>query len=147
MVAFPSVEWFEALGERVAEHKEAFRRLGYFDADVGIKIDANGAGSKGFVIKFEDYGVKGVRATTDPVKGADFTIEGSLDAWSDMVRNIREHGEPDLDHTLNRLTMAGVPLKVLAEDQLKTDLFYRFNQSIQAFFNEAASVATDFATV
>ena len=27
----------------------------------------------------------------------------SLDA---MVRNIREHGEPDLEHTLNRLTMA-----------------------------------------
>ena len=145
MVMFPSVEWFEALGERVAKDKKEFRRLGYFDANVGIKIDGNGAGSKGYVISFEDYGVKGVRASDDPGKGADFTIEGSLDAWSDMVRNIREHGEPDLDHTLNRLTMAGVPLNVVAEDQLKTDVFYRFNQSIQAFFNEAASVPTEFA--
>jgi hypothetical protein len=145
MVTFPSVEWFEALGERVAKDKKEFRRLGYFDADVGIKIDANGAGSRGYVISFEDYGVKDVRASDDPGKGADFTIEGSLDAWSDMVRNIQEHGEPDLDHTLNRLTMAGVPLKVVAEDQLKTDIFYRFNQSIQAFFNEAAAVPTEFA--
>ena len=146
MVTFPSVEWFEALGNRVAEEKEEFRRLGYFDADVGVKIDANGTGSTGYVIEFEDYGVKGVRAVDDPVKTADFTIEGSLDAWSDMVRNIREHGGPDLDHTLNRLTMAGVPLKVVAEDQLKTDIFYRFNQSIQAFFNEAAGVPTEFGT-
>lgn len=146
MVTFPSVEWFEALGNRVAEEKEEFRRLGYFDADVGVKIDANGTGSTGYVIEFEDYGVKGVRAVEDPVKTADFTIEGSLDAWSDMVRNIREHGGPDLDHTLNRLTMAGVPLKVVAEDQLKTDIFYRFNQSIQAFFNEAAGVPTEFGT-
>jgi len=145
MVMFPSVEWFEALGERVAKDKKEFRRLGYFDANVGIKIDANGAGSRSYVISFEDYGVKDVRASDELGKGTDFTIEGSLDAWSDMVRNIREHGEPDLDHTLNRLTMAGVPLKVVAEDQLKADIFYRFNQSIQAFFNEAAAVPTEFA--
>jgi hypothetical protein len=146
MVQFPSVEWFEALGDRVAADKDEFRRLGYFDADVGIKVDANGAGAKGYVIQFEDYGVKSVRTAADPEKVADFTIEGSLDAWSDMVRNIREHGEPDLDHTLNRLTMAGVPLKVVAGDQLKTDIFYRFNQSIQAYFNEAATVPTEFVT-
>lgn len=145
MVMFPSVEWFEALGAHVAEDREKFRRLGYFDADVGIKINANGAGSRGYVIGFQDYGVKGVRAVDDPVKSADFTIEGSLDGWSEMIRNIREHGEPDLGHTLNRLTMAGVPLKVVAGDQLKTDIFYRFNQSIQAFFNEAAAVPTEFA--
>ena len=42
--------------------------------------------------------------------------------------------------------MAGVPLRVVAEDQLKTDIFYRFNQSIQAFFNEAAGVPTEFGT-
>jgi hypothetical protein len=145
MVTFPSVEWFKAVGDRVAEDSDTFRRIGYFDADVGIKIDANGAGSKGYVIEFHDYGVKSVRAVDDPVQVADFTIEGNLAAWTEMVRSIREHGEPDLDHTLNRLTMAGVPLKVVAADQLKTDVFYRFNQSVQAFFNEAASVPTEFA--
>lgn len=147
MVSFPSVEWFEALGERVAADKEMFRHLGYFDADVGIKIDANGAGTRGFVVRFEDYGVRSVRPIAEPEAIADFTIEGSLDAWTEMVRNIVEHGEPDLDHTLNRLTMAGVPLRVVAGDQLKTDLFYRYNQTIQEFFNEAARVPTEFAAV
>jgi hypothetical protein len=63
-----------------------------------------------------------------------------------MIENIRDHGEPDLGHTLNRLTMAGTPMKVVASDQLQVDLFYRFNQSIQAFFNEAAGVPTEFAS-
>ncbi len=144
MVAFPSVAWFEAVGERVAADRDRFRQLGYFDASMGVKIDANGSGERGYVVEFEGYGVKGVRAAADPTKDADFTIEGPLDAWTDMVKNIREHGEPDLFHTLNRMTMAGTPLKVVARDQLSTDIFYRFNQTIQAFFNEAASVPTEF---
>jgi hypothetical protein len=147
MVTFPSVEWFEALGERAAVHKDRFRQLGYFDANVGVKIDANGAGHVGYVIEFEGYGVKRVRSVPEPEKVSDFTIEGSVDAWRDMVSNIRERGEPDLGHTLNRLTMAGVPMKVTAGDQLQTDLFYRFNQSLQAYFNEAAEVPTEFAGV
>jgi hypothetical protein len=145
MVMFPSVAWFEALGERTAADHEKFRRIGYFDARVGVKMDANGAGHVGFVIEFEGYGVKKVELAPEPEKVSDFTIEGSIDAWREMVRNIREHGEPDLGHSLNRLTMAGVPLKVTACDQLQTDLFYRFNQSLQAYFNEAAQVPTEFA--
>jgi len=141
---FPSVEWFQALGQKMAQDREEFRLLGYVDASVGIKITANGAGTTAFLLQFEDYGVKDVRQVDDPVPVADFVIEGSLDAWTEMIENIRDHGEPDLDHTLNRLTMAGVPLKLVARDQLQEDLFYRFNQSFQAFFNEAAAVPTEF---
>jgi hypothetical protein len=147
MVAFPSVEWFEAVGKRVAKDRDRFRQLGYFDANMGVKIDANGSGTKGYVVEFEGYGVKGVHATPEPEREADFTIEGKLDAWAEMVNNIQDHGEPDLLHTLNRMTMAGTPLKVVANDQLQTDIFYRFNQTIQAFFNESAQVPTEFATV
>jgi hypothetical protein len=144
MPKFPSVEWFQALSDRVAEEKERFKALGYVDANIGIKINANGAGSKGFLLRFADYGVADVTEVDDLIPIADFVIEGSLDSWTEMIRNIHDHGEPDLDHTLNRLTMAGVPLKVVARDQLQVDLFYRFNQSFQAFFNEAASVPTEF---
>lgn len=144
MTKFPSVEWFQALSERAAADREEFKRLGYFDANVGVKIDANGAGTKGYVLEFASYGVRSVKDVADPVPVSDFTIEGSLDAWTEMVRNIQDHGEPDLDHTLNRLTMAGVPMKVVAKDQLEIDLFYRFNQSLQAFFNEAAALPTEF---
>lgn len=144
MTKFPSLEWFQALSERAAANRDEFRRLGYFDANVGVKIAANGAGTRGFLLEFAGYSVCAVRDVDDPVPLSDFTIEGSLDAWTDMVRNIQENGEPDLNHTLNRLTMAGVPMRVVAKDQLEIDLFYRFNQSLQAFFNEAAAVPTEF---
>ena len=146
MPKFPSVEWFEAVSRRMAEDKERFKLLGYVDANVGIKIDANGQGSNGYVLQFVDYGVSGVKEVDDPVEVADFVIEGSLDAWTEMVKNIRKNGEPDLEHTLNRLTMAGVPLRLVAKDQMQEDMFYRFGQSFQAFFNEAAAVPTEFAT-
>lgn len=146
MSKFPSTEWFRAVSDRVAKDKERFKLLGYVDAAVGIKVDANGAGSRSYVLHFADYGVTDVTEVKDPAPVADFVIEGSLTAWTEMIKNIRDHGEPDLDHTLNRLTMAGVPLKLVARDQLQADLFYRFNQSFQAFFNEAASVPTEFAT-
>ncbi len=146
MATFPSTEWFEAVAKRADEDREHFKKLGYFDATVGIAIDANGRGKRGFVLDFANYGVKRVREVEDARAVCDFVIEGDTSAWTDMVRNISEHGEADLDHTLNRLTMADVPLKVVAKDQLDIDLFYRFNQSLQAFFNEAAHVPTEFAT-
>ena len=54
-----------------------------------------------------------------------------------------KHGEADLGHTLNRLTIAGTPLRVIGGDQLEEDLFFRFNQSFQAYFDASARVATD----
>jgi len=143
MSKFPSVEWFQAVNQRVAQDKERFKLLGYVDANVGIKIGGNGA-AKGYLLQFADYGVTDVREVDEPAAEADFVIEGSLGAWSEMIENIRQNGEPDLEHTLNRLTMAGVPLKLTAGDQMQEDLFYRFNQSFQAYFNEAAAVPTEF---
>jgi hypothetical protein len=145
MPQFPSVEWFEALSRRVAEKKERFKTLGYVDANVGIRVDANGEGARAFVVEFVDYGVRAAREVDDPLPVADFVIEGSLTAWKEMLENIRRNGEPDLEHTLNRLTMAGVPLRLVAKDQMQEDIFYRFNQSFQAFFNEAAAVPTEYA--
>ena len=144
MAKFPSVEWFEAVNERTDEDRERFRVLGYVDADVGVRIDGNGSGVKSYLLKFRDYGVESVVEAGNLDK-ADFTLEGSLDAWIEMVLNITNNGEADIDHSLNRLTMAGTPLKVVATDQLKADIFSRFNQSFQAYFNKAAAVPTEFA--
>jgi len=144
MPKFPSVEWFEAVNRRAAEDKDRFKHLGYVDADVGINVRNNGAGAQTVLLKFRDCGVASVEEAGG-LDEADFGLEGSLEAWTEMVRNIKENGGADIDHTLNRLTMAGVPLKLLARDQLYADIFYRFNQSFQAYFNEAAVVPTEFA--
>lgn len=146
MTKFPSREWFEQVALGAEEDLELFKKLGYVEAKVGIKIDANGKGTSGYLLEFSGYNVSSVSEIADPVPQSDFTIEGALTAWTDMVRNIQENGEPDLEHTLNRLTMAGVPLKLVAADQLQADIFFRMNQTFQAFFNEAVKVPTEFTS-
>src|SRR5262249_7358031 len=70
-------------------------------------------------------------------------------AWKEMIESIRTHGAADLTHTLNYLTLPDWPLRLVAvneeEGQLDIDRFYRYQESLQAFFDEAAAVETRFA--
>jgi len=144
---FPTVEWFQALEREAAQNVEKFRRLGFCDASVGIKVLAGNGFSKdrGFVLSFDGYRCKAVEEVTEPEKVADFVLEGKYDTWKEMIENIRANAGPDLKHTLNYLTMPGDPIKIVAEDQLKQDLFFRYNGTFQEFFNGAQNVETEFA--
>ena len=143
---FPSEAWFQALQERAAAKHDVFRRLGFVDADVGIKVEPdNGSGPpSGFVLEFRGYGLRKVTTSSQPEEVSDFVLVGPSRAWREMIENIRTNGEADLQHTLNVLTMPGVPLKLEAKDQLKADLFFRYNETLQQFFNGAAEVETEF---
>ncbi len=143
---FPTVEWFEALERQAEQNVEKFRRLGFCDASVGIKVLAeNGLGEeRGFVLSFDGYVCKAVEEVAAPEKVADFVLEGKYGAWKEMIENIKANGGPDLNHTLNYLTLPGDPIKVTAEDQLKQDLFFRYNGTLQEFFNGAQHVDTEF---
>ena len=144
---FPTVEWFQALESQAAQNVEKFRRLGFCDASVGIKVLAeNGLGEdRGFVLRFDGYRCKAVEAVAEPEKVADFVLEGKFGAWKGMIENIKANGGPDLKHTLNYLTLPGDPIRVTARDQLKQDLFFRYNSTLQEFFNGAQHVETEFA--
>lgn len=146
MPRFPSIAWFEQVAHAHSSDRERLRRLGYVDAHVGIAVTDNGRRS-GVVLEFAGYGVRSVRESANPSGDADFTISGPLAIWREMIENIRANGGPDLAHTLNRLTMAGTPLTIIAEDQLKQDLFFRFNQSFQSYFDAAATVDTEFGAL
>ena len=63
-----------------------------------------------------------------------------------MSENIRANRGPDLEHTLNYLTFPDDPMRVAGPDQLQVDAFFRYNQSLQRFFNGAAGVATRYPT-
>ena len=142
---FPSESWFQALQERAAAKPDRFKKLGFVDAAVGIKVQPdNGGAPSGFVLEFSGYGCKKISALQQPEEVADFVLTGPYPAWKEMIENIRSNGEPDLQHTLYVLTMPGVPLKLEAADQLKADLFFRYNQTFQEFFNGASEVETEF---
>ena len=144
---FPSVEWFEALEEQAEQNAATFRRLGFCDAIVGVKVLAdNGASeNRGFVLTFDGYSCKSVEEVADPENVADFVLEAKLSAWKEMIENITANGGADLGHTLNYLTLPGDPIKVTAKDQLKDDVFSRFNSTFQEFFDGAQHLQTEFS--
>lgn len=140
-LVFPSVEWFQALQELVNADPE-FRRLGSIDTTMGIKI-----GPRIFIITFEAFECSDVRGGTEfDLIDLDFFLEMSEADWQDLIRNTSENGGADLSHTLNTLDLMaedGIS-KNATGDQLRADLFFRVNQSLQHFFDSSAKLDTVF---
>ena len=65
--------------------------------------------------------------------------------WKEMIQNIQANNGPDLQHTLNYLALPDDPLYIAAPDFLSRDLFARYGQTYQLFFNGAVHVPTVFA--
>ena len=140
MATFPSVEWFNALKDLV-NNDPAFRRLGTVDAVVGVKV-----GAKIYELTFEAFECASVReANENALRDMDFWLEQPYDAWKDMISNIKKHGQADLSHTLNTIDLTMPEGLAKAQDGYRRDSFYRFNQSIQDFFDASARIDTKFA--
>lgn len=139
---FPSVEWFDALKE-IINGDEAYKRHGTCDASVGIKVPEAG---KYFVITFEAFEVEDVKETDEAAaENTDFWIEQSYEKWQEMIKNIADNGQADLHHTLNTLDVEDPAGLARSNDGYRRDLFYRFNQSFQHFFDATAQIDTKFA--
>jgi hypothetical protein len=97
-----------------------------------------------FEVCFQGFGVKSVRQIEriEEAPASHFVIEGPLAVWREMIENIHRHRAADLEHTLNYLTLPDDPLRVGGPDQLETDAFYRYNQTLQRFFDAAARLET-----
>lgn len=145
-ILFPSTQWFEALARRMAREEAAYRELGSIDCTMVVKVDA-AAGPELYEIAFEGFRVRSVRrlARLEDATPEHFVIEASLETWREMIDNIRANAGPDLTHTLNYLTFPDEPMRVTGPDQLEVDAFYRYNQSLQRFFNGAADLPTAYA--
>jgi hypothetical protein len=142
-VTFPSKNWFEQLAAFMNADESSFRRLGPIDCSMVVKVDRDGE-TELFEVVFEAFSVRAIRRLERVEDAAPdhFVIEATLDTWSEMVDNIRAHGAADLSHTLNYLTFPDDPMTISGPDQLQIDAFYRYNQSLQHFFNGAAQLET-----
>jgi hypothetical protein len=141
MIQFPSAEFFDALRERMNSDPERFRRLGTVDMTLVVKIDHPDR-SEFFEIVFAGYRCVGTRriASAAEAPGDAIVVEGSHAAWREMIYNIIANGHADLEHTLNTLTLMDTPLRAYADNQLDTDLFYRYAENLQEFFDGAAAI-------
>ena len=140
MPKFPSVEWFDTIRNMV-NSDEAYRRLGTVDARVGIK-----AGDQLYEVTFEAFECVGVREIEErELRDLDFWLEQSPDEWREMIQNIKQHGAADLSHTLNTIDLNRPDGFARSFDGYRRDAFYRFNQSLQQFFDSSAKIDTQFA--
>ena len=149
---FPSVGWFTRLAERMAAQPEKYRRLGPVDLTLVPRIVFRDGRVELYRLVFEGHRCRAVDqpATEAAVRGRHpVVIEGEYGAWKEMIESIHRHHGADLGHTLNSLTLPDWPLRLVPLDdeggQLDVDRFYRYNQSLQEFFDEAAAVPTRFA--
>lgn len=143
-IEFPSEAWFHRLAAVMRADEAHFRELGPCDCTMVAKVDLDSRPARLYEIAFEDFTVRSVREIGDLAEAAPshFVLEGPLDVWREMLENIRAHQVADRDHTLNTLTLPDDPMRVSGPDQLETDAFYRYNETLQRFINGSASVET-----
>jgi hypothetical protein len=148
---FPSHGWFQALADRMAAAPEKYRKLGAMDLTLVPRIVFPEGHVELYGLRFEGHRCTAV----DRLDGAadiggrhPVVLEGEYDAWKEMIENIRHNRGADLQHTLNYLTLPDWPLRLVAVDdaegQLDVDRFYRYIETLQEFFDEAAVVDTSF---
>jgi hypothetical protein len=145
-VRFPSIEFFRALQEIVRSERDRFRRLGYFDVTMGICVRDRSlpGGSWQGVLAFEVFDCVSVREADLSKEKVDFTLDGELAVWTEMLLDIKEHGTADAAHSINTLTHFGEGLRCVYDDPDGHDKLYRFAESVQVFFDLAARLEIDF---
>jgi hypothetical protein len=138
MSDFPSEAWFGRLAAAVDDDPDTFARLGFAELRFVVEV-TDGDAVRRFGIVLDGYDVESLGELADPAEFApDATVTGPMDAWQEMVDNIDTHGGADNEHTLNRLTLAGVPLRVEAVDPMGRDKFYRYAETLQVLFDATA---------
>jgi hypothetical protein len=149
---FPSVAWLQGLADAMAAQPEKYRKLGPLDLTLVLRITHRAGDDDCYALEFDGtrcVAVTRLRGTAEVRGRHSVILEGDYAAWKEMVESIRAHGGADLTHTLNYLTLPDWPLRLIAVDesegQLDIDRFYRYQESLQAFFDEAAFVETRFA--
>ncbi len=140
MPLFPSLEWFEALRD-IVNDDPAFRQSGTVDLVMGVDV-----GGTAFKVVFDAWEVAAVATLDDPDSDEiDFTLRMPADRWRDLIENIHAHGRADRHHTLNSLDLQSEDNLAQGDDYHRRDKFYRFNQSIQDFFDASARIDSTFA--
>jgi hypothetical protein len=143
-IAFPSSAFFQALQSAMQQEAVRFRRLGFIDTTFGIHITAPNGQHWRYLLAFEVFDCREVtEVQAFDLTSIDFVITGDLAAWTEMLQNIRQHHGADVTHSLNTLTHFGERMTIAYDDPDNRDKFFRFQESIQEFFNLASLLKLD----
>ena len=143
MAKFPSVAWFDAVRD-VYNNDESTRGAGSGTCDciVGIQV-----GRDLFKLTFEGFECSLAEKISKPQLGdCDFYLHMTTKDWREMLQNVQQHGHATDNYTLNTLDLGRVEGLAASthEDQYREDLFFRYNQTLQFFFDGSARVKTTY---
>ena len=143
MAKFPSVRWFDAVRE-IFNGDESVQGGGggYCNCVAGMKV-----GKDVFVLTFEGVEcTEAVKADDAALDDVDFYLDMPPADWREMISNIHTNNGADRHHTLNTLDLEREDGLATSHhgDQYREDLFFRYNQTFQYFFNASARIRTDF---
>lgn len=137
-----SLEFLRALADRMNAEPERYVSLGWCDLDLGIVMHRRDRPDFRALVHFVDYSCAGVSEFPAGQEAqADCYLEGDLDAWTEMVDDIRARGRATGRHTLSSLALLGDRIEVRGVDPMGVDRFFRYAQSLQQFFDGAAAGA------
>jgi hypothetical protein len=142
---FPSLSFFQTLQTLMRQDEARFRRLGFIDTTFGIHVVSPEGQEWRYRLAFEVFDCREVTEVPSfDLTAIDFVLKGDLSAWVEMLKNIRQHGGADVTHSLNTLTHFGERLQMLYDDPDNRDKFFRFQESIQEFFDQASVLDLEF---
>lgn len=140
MPKFPSIEWFQSAAD-LLNKSDSFKRLGTTDAEIGVQVDDNI-----YEIDFEAFEVKGVKEIDSRrAEDLDFVLVQPYEEWKKMLEDIKRNGRATHQYTLNSLDLRSAEEFARGKDYHRRDAFYRFNQTFQEYFDNAAKMDTTFA--
>ena len=144
-IPFPSLAFFQTLQALMRQNAPRFRRLGFIDTACGVHI----VGPQGQEWRYQSaFEVFDCHAVTEvaafDLTTLDFVLTGELTAWVEMLHNVRQHGGADVAHSLNTLSHFGERLQMLYDDPNNRDKFFRFQESLQEFFDLASALDLEF---
>ncbi len=148
MFAFPSLAWLQELARLMNANATDFKRFGAADVTWGMEVQSStpGRASQVFRVIFEDYSCTLVEEVApDAETDMSFVLQATYATWKEMIENIQANNGPDLEHSLNRLALMDEPIYIAANDFLERDLFARYGQTYQLFFNGAVHLPTTFS--
>ena len=138
-VGFPSLAFFQTLQSAMRQEEARFRRLGFIDTIFGVYITTPHGHAWRYELAFEVFDCRDVTEVQSfDLTTIDFVITGDLAAWTEMLQNIQQHHGADVTHSLNTLTHFGERMQIEYEDPDNRDKFFRFQESIQEFFDLAS---------
>jgi hypothetical protein len=142
MPDFPSVEWFQQAAD-LLNKSDAFKQFGTVDTEMGVQV-----GDRFFEIDFEAFEVKRVSETDERrMDELDFYLVQSPDAWKAMLDDIKANGHATHEFTLNSLDLRSNEELAIGKDYVRRDAFYRFNQTLQDYFDMSAKMETTYPAV